>query len=303
VQRQAFLNALPDFAGDRRSTALEAVGASADRMKDFDKPFDALPAHSREQLWRAFVWNFLDAHVSSNAAATYADRARATEVQQAVGGLGLLSLVVRTHGLAVSRVFGWLASWNPWAWRPDDNHAPCFWYLTGLFALALALAVIRAALVHLMNYSAAVAALGVSTWLRRALYHHTYRLGTLAIRATGPGEAVGLFTRRVEAIQDAVQARLTTQYFAPVQLGLLLAFALAIHFWLGAAFLLTAVMILLVGGQLATFFRRSARFAERVANARLAQLRESLLMMRLVKSNGMEAFNQSRVCAAPRATP
>ena len=42
--RQAFLDALPEFAGDRRPAALEAVGVPADQVKDFDKD---RPADSR----------------------------------------------------------------------------------------------------------------------------------------------------------------------------------------------------------------------------------------------------------------
>ena len=59
--------------------------------------------------------------------------------------------------------------------------------------------------------------------------------------------------------------------------------------------LLTAVIGLLVGGQMAAGVRRRARNAERRAGARMALLQESLLIMRLVKSNAMELFNQSRV--------
>ena len=40
-----------------------------------------------------------------------------------------------------------------------------------------------------MNYSAAAAGVTVAVRLRRAIYHHAYRLGTLTIRSTGPGEA------------------------------------------------------------------------------------------------------------------
>src|SRR5262249_4629890 len=47
--------------------------------------------------------------------------------------------------------------------------------------------------------------------------------------------------------------------------------------------------------QVAASFRRAASTADRRAGARMALLRESLLMMRLVKSNNMELFNQSRV--------
>jgi ATP-binding cassette, subfamily B, bacterial len=295
VQRRAFRDALPGLAGARRAEALEAVGAPADRVKQFEQDLDALSRDDQERLWRAFVWHDLDTTVSTAAAAAYAAQMRVTDLHSNVPGMGLLSLVVRTHGLAVSRVVGWFAGWNAWTWRPDDRHAPNFWYLTGLLFLAILLALLRAVSLNVMTVAAATAALAVSTWLRRALYHHTYRLGTLALRTTGPGEAVGLFTRQIEAIHEAVQARLSTQFYGPVQVVFLFVFAFAIHFWLAAAFLLAAVIILLVGGQMAASFRAAARAAERRAGARMALLQESLLIMRLVKSHVMELFNQSRV--------
>jgi ATP-binding cassette subfamily B protein len=296
TQRAAFLNDLPAFTGGGRTAALEAVGVPPERVKEFTKDFDKLSStDDQERLWRAYVWHDLDTHVGADAAAAYAARASATDLRRDVPGMGLLSLMVRTNGLAVSRLVGWFARWNPWTWHTDDRHAPNYWYLTGLLILTLALALARAALIHVMYVAAAAAALAVSTRLRRAIYHHTYRLGTLTLRATGPGEAVGLFTRNIEAVHDAVQARLTSQFFGPVEVVCILAFALAIHFWLAVAFLLAVVIVLLVGGQMAASSRRSARTAERRAVARMALLQESLRIMRLVKSNGMEVFNQARV--------
>src|SRR5207245_1773347 len=99
----------------------------------------------------------------------------------------------RTHGLRISPCVGWMASWNSWAWRVDRGRPPNFWYLTGLLILAAVVALIRAALLNAMHYSAAGAGVTVAIRLRRAVYHHAYRLGTLTIRSTGPGEAATLF--------------------------------------------------------------------------------------------------------------
>ncbi|HEY1376232.1 MAG TPA: ABC transporter transmembrane domain-containing protein, partial [Gemmataceae bacterium] len=295
AQRAAFTAALAGFSGDRRAHALEAIRPPGDQVPAADAAYDRLPQPAREELWRAYVWHWLDGRVSPAAAETYSARARATDLWHDVGGLGVLSLVVRTHGLRVSPAIGWVAGWNPWSWRPDDARPPNFWYLTGLLFLAIALALVRAVLINGMTYAAAAAALTVAVRLRRAVYHHAYRLGTLTIRSSGPGEAATLFTRHVENIQDAVQARLTSQTFGPLEVVFLLAFALAIHFWLGLAFILAALIVLLWGGQIAANLRRAARAADRRASARMALLQESLMMMRLVKSNVMELFNQSRV--------
>jgi ABC-type multidrug transport system fused ATPase/permease subunit len=294
-QRAAFEADVEGFTGPARAEALEAIGVPADRVKAFEAGFEKMPLSGRDQLWRAYVWHLLGSRVGPDAAAAYAAQATSTDPRFDVPGLGVLSLVARTNGLAISPVVGWFASWNTWAWRPDERRTPNFWYLTGLLFLAVVLTILRALLLDVMNSSASTAALAVSTWLRRALYHHTYRLGTLALRANGSGEVTGLFTRHVESVEDAVHALLTSQFFGPVQVAVLLAFALAIHFWLAAAFLLAAVIVLLFGGQLAAGFRRSARAADRRATAHMTLLQESLTMMRLVKSNVMELFNQSRV--------
>src|SRR5207249_1623174 len=188
-----------------------------------------------------------------------------------------------------------LARWNHWVWQNDDSTIPGFWYLTGLLFLAIFLALLRAIGVFVMRYPAAGAALSVATWLRRAIYHHTYRLGNLAIRPSGPGEAAELFGRHVESIHDAVEARLTSQSYGPIQVFLLLLFALLIHYWLAAALLLAGVIVVVLGGQIAAWHRHTGRIADRRATAQMALLRESLLMMRLVKSMVMEVFNQSRV--------
>jgi ABC-type multidrug transport system fused ATPase/permease subunit len=295
-QRAAFAAALDDKAGEHLSQpALEAAGIPVNRGDLLRAPFDKLSAHDRELLWRAFVADMLYTEVGPAAAEAYRTQLRQTPPFYDVEGLGILSLVVRTHGFRISPVVGWFASWNSWAWRPDPNRTPNFWYLTGLFFLAVATALVRAILLDGMNYAAAVAGVTVAVRLRRAIYHHAYRLGTLTIRSTGPGEAATLFNRHVESVQNAVRAVLTSRFFCPVELLCLVIFGLAIHFWLALAFILTALLVLLWGGQLASNLRRTARASDRRAAARMGLLEESLIIMPLVKGNVMEMFNQSRV--------
>src|SRR5262249_28251410 len=75
-----------------------------------------------------------------------------------------------------------------------------------------------------------------------------------------------------------------------------LLFALLVHPLLAIAFLLFAVLVWLVGGQLALQFARRARAASNQAGENLAVLRESLMMMRLVKCYfRIEQFNSARV--------
>lgn len=289
--KRAFVERLPDFTGESRAAALTALGVTGD-LKAFDAPFDTLPGPAREMVWRAYVWRHLRDTVDLSAAEAYAARAQALDASAGVPNVGMLSLAARTHGLGVNRIIGRLARWNPWTWNRSSANVG---YLTGLLFLAILFALLRAASLNVMAASAASAALAVSTWLRRAIYHQSHRLGTLTLRADSSGDAGTLFSRHVESVSDAVEASLSTLVFAPVELVFLLAFALMIHFWLAMAFLLAALIMLLLGTQLASSFRRTARTADRRATARMALLQESLGMMRLVKSNQMDAFNQSRV--------
>src|SRR5207253_4138357 len=201
---------------------------------------------------------------------------------------GILSLAVRSTNRIYGRPIAWLASWNPWTW---DN----FTYLPGLFVLAVLLALLRALLRFIMIASAARATVEAATRLRRAVYHHTFRLGTLAVRALGPSEAVGIFTRELEAVHNGLYTWLTIVFREPVKFFLVLAFALLVSPYLSVAFLCFAVLVWLVRGQVAAHYRRQGRLAMQKAAEQLALIQESLMLMRLVKCYLMELFNQSRV--------
>src|SRR6185437_6937255 len=94
---------------------------------------------------------------------------------------------------------------------------------------------------------------------------------------------------------DALATRLTVYYRAPIKFALLVAFALFVSFWLALAFLMFAFLVWLIGGQVAAFFRRKGRLATNQASEHLTIMRESLMLMRLVKCYLMEQFNQNRV--------
>src|SRR5204863_9781736 len=128
----------------------------------------------------------------------------------------------RLYAPLVSR----LAAGNEWMW---DSAGVFPRYLSILFLLALGVAAVRALLTILMHEMAARASIEAATRLRRAVYHHTFRLGTLAFRALGPSEAVTVFTRHTEAVHDALYLHLTSQFRDPLTFGLLLLFALLVN--------------------------------------------------------------------------
>lgn len=287
--------ALPEFK-DLPPSAQEAFQTQATAAGAWDK------SKTADLLWREHLLRLLKERDGEETAEAFRyDRmeARGGEAEFAEHELsdrGILSLVVRTQGKLYGPLIGWLARGCPWMWQWGSAAHPNFqYYLTGLLVMGVALAFLRVLLMYVLNTAAARASIEASNRLRRAVYHHTYRLGRLAFRSLGPGEAVGVFTRHLETVHNGLYAWMTIFFREPVKFGLLLAFALAVNFWLSLAFLVFALLVWLVGGQVAIYFRRQERDAARQAADQLALLQESLMMMRLVKCYLMELFNQSRV--------
>jgi ATP-binding cassette, subfamily B, bacterial len=261
-----------------------------------------LPPDQQEMLWRAHLVVLLRNEHPEAARAFWEDRASRDTAQGGavsagppfLADRGILSLIVRTSNHPLDRyyspVLGLVARVWPGTWRWGD--VP---YLTRLLIFGLVLSLLRALAMFGSSYLAARATIEASNRLRRAVYHHTFRLGTLAFRSLGFSEAVGIFTRQLEAVHEGLYVRLTVVCREPVKFVLLLLFALALNVWLALAFLLSALLVWLIGGQLAAYFRRQERAATRRAGEQLALLQESLTLMRLVKGYLMELFNQSRV--------
>jgi ABC-type multidrug transport system fused ATPase/permease subunit len=258
-----------------------------------------------EARWRAGVYLALKDRVNQSAADTYMPQAPVERAKEAVTPeppspdvrpqYGLLSLVVRERNRWTAPLLGKLAALNSWAWVPNSDGTANGTYLTGLFILAFALALIRGVLVNAVAYLSAAVTLDAVTRLRRAVYFHTYRLGSLTMQTVGTTEAADLLTRRVDEVGDAIRARLTTAYRSPLATVLLLGIILLVNFWLAVSFLALAGLVWLIGGQIAAHFRREARLGERQASAALALLKESMTLFRLVKCFQMERFNQTRV--------
>jgi ATP-binding cassette, subfamily B, bacterial len=209
---------------------------------------------------------------------------------QPVADFGLLSLVVRMRGTVTGRLVATVAAWSGWTWRHRNET-----YLLGLFLVALTVSLFRFGLLFVCHYAAAVASLEAAARLRRAVYHHSQRLGTIASLTPAPDEAVSASTRHVALVHDGLYRWLTAYCREPVKAGLLLLFALCVNFWLALAFLLFALLIWMAGGQTATHLRRRGRAAQARSTEQLALIQESLGLTRLVKGYLMEPFNQARV--------
>lgn len=305
-QRAGFAERWASLDAEKRLAATQPLGLS-DSLQMSIVDGETVGPMEWELRWRAYVRMLLEDRIGESAASWYhpPELAQTNQPEVLVAanlrwdergrhGAGVLSPVVRYHDSWVGSVLGWFASWNPWMYGSGQSNANTM-YLSGLFILTLVVVLARSMLLAVVNSMAAIATSEAITRLRRAIYHHTYRLGTLAIRKLGPSEAVSLFTRHVESIHDALHVWLTRSFRYPVQFALLLAVALTLDFWLGITFVLTALLVWFLGGQIASIFRIRSRYATRRAANRLALLQESLTIMRLVKCYLMDLFNQSRV--------
>lgn len=311
ADRAAFLQRihLPEDPEERKL----AVQANVELYQQFRWPnarlqdlvaagdLDSLSPHDRE-LRQAMFWmidlpGYLREHVSP-AAAEKMQQALHDNLKrfgpeiafnQDLTDFGLLGLVVRTRDSYRRWLVHPLARWEPWTWQSGNQT-----YMLGLFAVAAAIALLRAVGFFAAHTLAARATLQAVTRLRRAVYLQTYRLGTLAFHALGPTEAVGISTRQLESVHEGLYLWLTSYFREPTKFALLCLFALLVNFWLALAFVLFAGLVWLIGGQIASHFRTEVRIASQAAADQLALTQESLMLMRLVKAYLMEPFNQNR---------
>jgi ATP-binding cassette subfamily B protein len=287
------------FAAVQRLTSAEP---QMSRLVSADAPIPPLTPAEAELRWQAGVYLILRERVSQSAADAHLP-------PDALGGggssqAGVLSLVVRERHRWTGHLVGWLASWNPWMWRPEvksttlggaDGGNPNLTYLLGLLIASFAVAAAFGLLMNVQAYLTAAVTIEFLTRLRRAIYLHTYRLGSLATRTAGPEEATRLFTRQADAVGAAVHASLGSAFRYPIEVVGLLALILLVNFWLAVSFLLLTALVWVIGGQITAHLRREARVASRQAEFSLAVLVESLGLVQLVKGCQMERFNQNRV--------
>jgi ABC-type multidrug transport system fused ATPase/permease subunit len=297
LQRVNFINEWNALDGEQRQRRLEKIKGpdlsqeKIQHLAGLQLDEESVSRDDLRTVWRAQVRHILLTRLDANALP-----AAGEEVVDYNTDLGITSLLVRMHaeGRLLTPVVGILARVAPWT-RNAQGAGIVSPYLIGLLLTGIFLGVLGAALMLLMREMAARATIEAATRLRRAVYHHTFRLGTLAFRALGPTEAVSIFARHIEAVHDAMYTLLTVYYRAPIKIALLIAFALFVQFWLALASLMLAILVWLVGGQVAAFIRHRGRQATHEASEHLTILRESLMLMRLVKCYLMEQFNQNRV--------
>jgi ATP-binding cassette subfamily B protein len=283
-----------------RQEIVEATSVPANlRNKVIAQDFLQLTRSQREAVWQEIVRRMLEDYVGTDAVDYVFVESDENPNIKVIdeGDHGILSLVVReiSSGQLVA-VSPLLARYNRWMWNDRANEQSLLSpYLTGLALVFLILGLIWAFLLVLNREMAARAVIEATSRLRRAVYHHSFRLGTLAVRALGPSEAVTILTRHIESVHDALYTHLTIYYRELFVIGALLLFAVAVHPALSLAFILFAVLLWQAGLRISAVIRAQSDHATTVAGERLTIIRESLMMMRLVKCYLMESFNGSRI--------
>ncbi|CAN5616111.1 N/A [soil metagenome] len=245
-----------------------------------------------EQHWQRSIVNKLRDHVGPEAAETYANVTSEGSLEHTGHRVGMLSLIARERSTWSSNLYCTLARWFPITWHgPDANTA----YMTVLFLAAVILLLLHTLCILAAEYWAAEASLEVGTKMRRTIYAHATRLGQLTAKPQAAREAADLFTNKVETVQDGVRAWLRAGLWAPTAIVLLLILLLTINPGLTLCFLFAGSLVWLVLGQYAARFAREGRVASRRSEARMAQMRESVHYLQLVKSYLMDRFSQTRL--------
>lgn len=295
VEQQAVVEQWAAWSAEQRQQWGEKFGvASAWGQAVVEQGLEAvLPLEGWEGIWRAVAAEALQRLVGEAAVVAYQESFQQQPVGPS-GALGVLPLVVQQRDRWTGRLLGSLASWNRWMWSPANADGTQR-YLTGLFVGAFVLVLLRSMTGLAVSYLSCAVMLDALTRLRRAIYLHTYRLGSLALRIAGTEEPEQLFLRQAEVAAQGIASGATLPWRAlPQMIGLLLLIVL-VHWWLGISFIVLAGLVWLVGGQLAAYYRREARQGYRQLQPILALLLESLRIVRLVKCYQLERFNQNRV--------
>ncbi len=224
------------------------------------------------------------------AVATVTDRvsAEAAATLPTLPDHGILSPVARLSDHWAGYAFGWVASWNSWAWTNDG-------LLGELLAAAVLLVIGRIGFVLLAAHLASHSAVAEAQRVRRDIYNHCYRLGALAVRPDDQAEVGQLITDQVEHAQDGWLTAHTTVPRVFTLVAVAVVVLLVVNLWVGLAVLCLGGLVWLVAGQSAASVRRDARVAARRSETQMGVMRESLRLMLLVKSNLMERFSQTRV--------
>src|SRR5262249_4238504 len=139
-----------DLAEQDRKKYVQASGVEDPKKIEYLATADprTLSPQDQELRWHGQLYHILEEQVGSDAANAVAGAAP----DQPLPESGILGLVVRSQNQYYCGLISWIARWNPWTWKYGEQ--PNFYYLGGLFLVAIALALVRALLRSVMIIAA-----------------------------------------------------------------------------------------------------------------------------------------------------
>ena len=201
------------------------------------------------------------------------------------GGIGPLVASYRHH---------WSAGMLRWAYETFTWLGSDLGALTGLLILMTVLVGVHGALRYAHECLGASAAAGVAAGLRRAVLRHCYQLGTSVFRRAGPAQIVERFTADIEATETGLRTILVEKVRYVAWACASVVVALAIDPLLALLYVVLSALVWYLVRLVESHLDRRTQEAREDGAQQLADLQDTLLGMRLVKSFGMERFQQER---------
>ncbi len=191
LQRDRFFAEWNNLAPEERQERLKKAGITEEMKKLGFTPeklqqlgdeanISTVPRHDLRVASAPQLHHILDTRLRLGASA-----ADGTALVDYNADVGINSLLVRSavEGRHITPILTWLARLAPWTRNANTaGNARVTPYLVGLLLSGIVLGLLGALLTLLMREMAARATIEAATRLRRAVYHHTFRLGTLAFR-------------------------------------------------------------------------------------------------------------------------
>jgi ATP-binding cassette subfamily B protein len=237
-----------------------------------------------------------DAAAVSAWAETHLDRSQAAVLARMAEdrqGIGMAALAARTQEEWFGGYFSTLARTFP---QLHNNYVYLAFLIIGLLLGGLLFSLVC----FLQKRTAAWAAIDATTRLRRSVHTHAYRIGALTLRNAGNGQVIGNSMRALDALQEGLYGWFGRNFHESATIVLLLVFLLSVdcmHGFPWAALLILSALLLywLVASWVTAWARRAERINALKAAEGQNLLQESLAMLRLVKTYGMESHHKQRL--------
>jgi ATP-binding cassette, subfamily B, bacterial len=153
---------------------------------------------------------------------------------------GILPSVVNARGKWTEPLLRWGHAELPWT-RATGS------YLVGLIMIAVVLGLFRLGVLFLQRRTIAAAAAAATTQLQRDVFLRCFAQDGAAVSPESGARMAELLRESIPAVERGLVAQMELVPREPVRVAALLLFASIVNLWLGATFLLIALLTWLVG--------------------------------------------------------